>query len=165
MYLLDSNVLINAKNGYYPFSLVPGFWTWILNQAQSGRLFSVPSVKQELRDQEDQLSRWIRELPPSFWLSKSPGYALKLQEIAQWAAESTQYTPEAIQVFYASADFHLVAHAADSSCRLVTDERSRASSRTRVMIPQVCEAMGIRPISAITWIQHEAKRFEAFGSG
>lgn len=29
MYLLDTNVLIEAKNRYYAFDLAPGFWAWI----------------------------------------------------------------------------------------------------------------------------------------
>lgn len=29
MYLIDSNVLIEAKNRYYAFDIAPGFWTWL----------------------------------------------------------------------------------------------------------------------------------------
>jgi hypothetical protein len=162
MYLLDSNVLINAKNGYYPFSLVPGFWTWVMEEATSSRLFSVPRVRQELKDQEDQLSRWVGELPNGFWLRNTPGYAIRLNELANWVANEPRYTSEAVQTFLASADYHLVAHAADSCFKLVSDERSRQNSQSRVMIPQACAPSGVKAISAISWIQHEATRFEAF---
>ena len=29
MYLLDTNVFIEAKNRYYSFDLAPGFWEWL----------------------------------------------------------------------------------------------------------------------------------------
>ena len=29
MYLLDTNVFIEAKNRYYAFDIAPGFWTWL----------------------------------------------------------------------------------------------------------------------------------------
>ena len=33
-YLVDANVLIEAKNRYYAFDIAPGFWKW-LNQAHA----------------------------------------------------------------------------------------------------------------------------------
>ena len=30
MYLLDSNVFIEAKNRHYPFDVVPAFWDWLV---------------------------------------------------------------------------------------------------------------------------------------
>lgn len=29
MFLVDSNVLIEAKNRYYAFDIAPGFWAWL----------------------------------------------------------------------------------------------------------------------------------------
>ena len=29
MFLVDSNVLIEAKNRYYAFDIAPGFWKWL----------------------------------------------------------------------------------------------------------------------------------------
>ena len=28
-YLIDSNIFIELKNGYYNFALCPGFWHWL----------------------------------------------------------------------------------------------------------------------------------------
>lgn len=38
-YLLDSNVLIEAKQRYYDFGVCPGFWEWltVANTAQQSR--------------------------------------------------------------------------------------------------------------------------------
>ena len=40
-YLLDSDVLIQAKNAHYGFDICPGFWAWIERKYQSGQAFSV----------------------------------------------------------------------------------------------------------------------------
>jgi len=29
MFLVDANVLIEAKNRYYAFDIAPGFWAWL----------------------------------------------------------------------------------------------------------------------------------------
>lgn len=47
MYLVDSNVLITAKNGYYSFAICPGFWDWILSAHAAGRLSSNKHVYRE----------------------------------------------------------------------------------------------------------------------
>lgn len=37
MYLLDTNVFIEAKNRYYAFDLAPGFWEGLDADAAAGR--------------------------------------------------------------------------------------------------------------------------------
>lgn len=38
MYIIDSDVLIDAKNRHYGFDFVPAFWEWIARQHQAGRV-------------------------------------------------------------------------------------------------------------------------------
>ena len=47
-YLLDSDVLITAKNRYYAFTICPGFWESVLHGHSCGRLHSIDRVRQEL---------------------------------------------------------------------------------------------------------------------
>lgn len=44
MYLLDTNVLIEAKNRYYAFDLAPGFWAWIGEAHRQGVTCSIKHV-------------------------------------------------------------------------------------------------------------------------
>lgn len=41
MYLIDSVVLITAKNSYYAFDLCPGFWNNLLDKHQGGLVHSL----------------------------------------------------------------------------------------------------------------------------
>ena len=60
-YLVDANVLIEAKNRYYAFDIAPGFWKW-LNQAHSqGTVFSIEKVGEELGRGNDELADWAKK--------------------------------------------------------------------------------------------------------
>lgn len=48
MYLVDSNVLIEAKNRYYAFDIAPGFWEWLERAHRTGCVFSIEKVEEEL---------------------------------------------------------------------------------------------------------------------
>ena len=48
MYLIDSDVFIDAKNRHYGFDIVPAFWTWIEQQHRAGRVYTVQRVADEV---------------------------------------------------------------------------------------------------------------------
>ena len=65
-YLLDTNILIEAKNGFYAFDLCPGFWEWI-KAYQDMR--SIQMVKDEILEGNDLLSEWTdSELSDDYFL-------------------------------------------------------------------------------------------------
>ncbi|MEI6451331.1 MAG: DUF4411 family protein, partial [Actinomycetes bacterium] len=63
-YLVDANVLIEAKNRYYSFSICPGFWDALIWHAGSGSVRSVDVVKTELADGNDDLAALIKHAAP-----------------------------------------------------------------------------------------------------
>ena len=48
MYLLDSDVFIDAKNRHYGFDIVPAFWDWLSQAHADGRVFTVERCAQEV---------------------------------------------------------------------------------------------------------------------
>ena len=62
-YLIDSDVLITAKNRYYAFSICPGFWASLLHGHTLGQLHSIDRVQQELLNgsPDDDLVQWVRQ--------------------------------------------------------------------------------------------------------
>ena len=48
VYVVDSDVLITAKNLYYAFDICPGFWRCLLHHHRRGRVFSIDPVRREL---------------------------------------------------------------------------------------------------------------------
>lgn len=66
MYIIDTNVLIEAKNRYYAFDLAPGFWEWLDLHHHEGTLASIEQVKSEIIRGNDKLSEWAKEHPDFF---------------------------------------------------------------------------------------------------
>lgn len=44
MYLVDANVLIEAKNRYYAFDIAPGFWEWLEGAHAAGEVGSIEAT-------------------------------------------------------------------------------------------------------------------------
>nr|WP_236688741.1 DUF4411 family protein [Clavibacter michiganensis] len=123
MYLLDTNVFIEAKNRYYAFDLAPGFWDWLEADADAGVIGSIEEVNDELVAGADELAGWARAHPDMFE-SADQQTALKLAELATWAS-SGQFTQAAVDEFLDVADYYLVAHAAAHGHTVVTHEIRR----------------------------------------
>jgi len=48
MFLVDANVLIEAKNRYYGFDIAPGFWDWLDMANGRSIVCSIEPVRMEL---------------------------------------------------------------------------------------------------------------------
>lgn len=60
MYLVDANVLIDAKNRYYAFDIAPGFWEWLGGAHAAGEVGSIEAVRKELVEGNDELAEWAK---------------------------------------------------------------------------------------------------------
>lgn len=141
-YLLDSNVLIEAKDRYYGFDFHPGFWTWLIDANANGVLCSIEKVADELKAREDQLSAWVRDRDDSFFLKPDDPVTASLQACSTWVTGCGQYEPAAINTFLSAADYYLVAHAHAHGHTVVTHERPE-NSRYKVKIPNACVGMNV----------------------
>lgn len=66
LYLLDANVLITAKDSYYPLDTVPEFWEWLEHMALQGRVKIPVEIFEEIREGPkkvgaDLLYAWIQQ--------------------------------------------------------------------------------------------------------
>lgn len=141
MYLVDANVLIEAKNRYYAFDIAPGFWEWLEGAHAAGEVCSIEAVKTELVGRADDLSAWAKR-NGSFFQSIDQATTAHFPALSAWAASRT-FTPAALAEFAGNqADYQLVAHARGHNLVLVTHERPDPNSRKRVKIPDACAAIG-----------------------
>lgn len=146
-YLVDSDVLISAKNRYYAFDLCPGFWDSVVHAHHSGRLRSIDKVKQELllgRPDED-LVRWVkRDLPAGFFLSCADREVISaFGEVMLWVQRHPNYFDQAKAAFATKADGWLVAYARVHGIRVATNEQSAPEARREVKLPDVCLQFGV----------------------
>lgn len=154
-YLLDANILIDAKNRYYGFNLCPGFWKWLDHAHEKGLILSVKKVRDELMERQDRLTLWCKPRSNMF-VDTNDGKTFESQKIlSTWVIEN--YRPAAQAKFLGDADFILVAHAHAYSHVVVTSEV--ASNGFEVKIPNACKMMGVKNMTPFEMLAAEKVKF------
>ncbi len=158
MYLLDSDVLIDAKNHHYAFDLVPGFWEWVAQAHLQSQVFTVQQVVEEILAGGDELAAWMSGQPETFKLRPQATDAPSLQRVSEWAI-SAQYRQGAADTFLAAADYFLVGQALSLGYTVVTAEKPAPSSEKKIKIPDACNAVGVPWISLFEMLKAEGAKF------
>lgn len=142
MYLVDANVLIEAKNRYYAFDIAPGFWAWLDRAHEQAVACSIEAVRNELLEGNDELADWART-NAAFFRAIDQGTTQHFPTLTAWAS-SRDITQAALVDFTGNnADYLLVAYAREHQHVAATHERSQPNARGRVLIPDACIAMGV----------------------
>lgn len=161
-YLVDANVLIEAKNRYYAFDIAPGFWTWLEQAHDRGVVLSIEKVSKELRRGDDELATWAKTYR-EFFLPIDQSTTRFFAPLSIWA-QSQNFTPAALSGFSANdADYLLVAFAAAHGHTVVTHEIAGSGSRKRVKIPDACRALGVSYVNTFQMLRNTGTVFEFRG--
>lgn len=145
-YLLDANTFMEASRLYYGFDFAPGFWTWLRNSGNSGRVHSISQVKSEITAGTGDLVSWANAMPDDdFWLPDTAESIAHVSVLSAWADDPARpYRDYAVAEFLGSADLRLIAQAQAIGATLVTREKPEPLSKKRVKIPDVCNAHGVQ---------------------
>ena len=157
VYLLDSNVFIQAKNLYYGFDFCPAFWDWLVEQNIKGKVASIEKVSDELREGGDELNDWALAQGDRFFLPPDGTVMPATVSVSEWAGGQT-YKPAAVATFLQVADYWLVAHALAHKCVVVTHEVP-ADSASKIKIPNACIGLGLRCINPYEMLRRERAKF------
>ncbi len=143
MYLLDSNIFIQAKNLHYGFDFCPAFWDFLLQQHQQGKIFSVDKVKDEITTGDDELADWAKNSDLiDFFLPSDTQTATEFLPINQWIV-GQNYQNFAINEFMQVADYYLIAQAKQRDAIIVTHEVP-SDGLKKIKIPNVCLGLSIQ---------------------
>lgn len=156
-YLLDSNVLITAKNNHYGFDFCPAFWEWLDTAHASSTVVSVERVDDELTQRDDDLSDWARARR-AFFLPLTGADVRAVAQVNRWANDSPDYDAAAKAEFADAADSFLVAQALAGSHTVVTHERI-SDGRKRIKIPNAAAAHGVKWCTPFHMLRVERARF------
>lgn len=157
MYLIDSNVLIQAKNLHYEFDICPGYWNWLDIAHADQRVSSVERVGNELAAGNDQLTTWAAARS-SFFVAPDHAVVNSLALVSQWVVSQT-FAQAAISEFLSVADYYLIAQAHAHGHVVVSHEKFDANIRKKVKIPNVCKGLGVRCISNFEMLKMENAQF------
>lgn len=147
-YIVDANVFVQGKNFHYDFAFCQGFWDWIEVGHNSGVIYSVQKVKDELlRGKNGDAARnWALTMPDDFFVKDAGDAAVMTQYAAamKWAAGSAHYKQQAKNEFADAhrADAFLLACAKAHGYCIVTQEKHNADKTTAIPIPTAALALG-----------------------
>ena len=155
MYVLDTNVFIDAANTYYAFDLTPGYWDFIVRLFDSQRAVSITHVYDELvrEDDEDPLRVWAKRNSKHFFVPDDLVVA-SYQQVMRWA-RGQSYKLSAINDFQSVADSWIVAHALAYGRVVVTREKPAPGSKKRIKIPDACDALNVKYLDPFTMLRDE----------
>ena len=164
MYLVDANILIDAKNRFYAFDIAPGFWAWLDQVHRNEQVMSIDAVRDELLAGDDELADWARARR-DFFLPADQLTVQNFAPLSTWAA-SQYYKPAALREFTSDqADFVLIAHAAGHGDIVVTHEQPSPDSRKKIKIPDACAAVGVETADIFTVLRRTGAILQLRGEG
>ena len=163
IFVVDSNFFIEAHRKSYPLDIVPSFWMKVKQLAEDNKIISIDKVKNELFKHEDALKQWCdANLPVDFFKDTTlvlPQYA----NVAAWAiSRNTHYMPNALAEFLHAdeADAFLIAFALAEPVNrtLVTQEISEPQRKSKVKIPEACDALDVSYCNTIEMLRRLGER-------
>jgi hypothetical protein len=144
-YLVDANVLMEAKRRYYRFDLCPGFWACLAWQHKQGSIGSIDRVRVEIEEGKDDLAHWAKRTCPKTFFSATTDakVAAAYGKIIAWVQSQVRYSPAAKAEFAQVADGWLIAYSNVHNLIVVTHEAPAPESRKEVKIPDVCNQFSV----------------------
>jgi predicted nucleic acid-binding protein len=143
-YLFDTNIFITSKN-QLPVDVWPTFWHRMTELIRGGRIFTSTKVKEEIERGKDELTDWMKHhAMKGFYIPLDVDILAQYAATQNWARGNAIFNLSALQTYADVADAYLVATAAAKNMVLVTYEKSNPTSKRRVMIPDACQALGVR---------------------
>lgn len=155
MYVLDTNVFIDAANAYYAFDLAPGYWEFLVRLFNSGHAVSIKQVSDELdkAGNEDPVRVWAKANKKHF-VAPDARVLASYQQVIDWA-KGQSYERNAISEFQRVADSWIVAHALTYEWVVVTREKPAPGSKKRIKIPDACTGVGVECTSPFDMLRRE----------
>jgi hypothetical protein len=146
-YWLDSDVLIQAKDGLFSFEIAAEFWIFLEEQASVGSLCSSTQVYGEImrfQDKEDALVKWAMPRRTSgLFCLPDRDVQTACGQVGDYVVKTYTKRPPAVAQFLGGADPWIIAHAMCDGGTVVSHESRLDKSALRPKIPNVCHAFGV----------------------
>jgi Domain of unknown function (DUF4411) len=143
LHLIDANVLITAKNQYYPFEGVPEFWDWLAHMGTEGAIKMPLEIIEEIVGGEDDLAKWVSEksIREALCLDEEVDLGLVQQVMNHYAPDLND-----AEIIAIGRDPFLIAYGMKDRTQrvIVTVEASKPTcQRANRRIPDLCNDLGL----------------------
>jgi hypothetical protein len=145
VYVLDTNVFVQAHRRHYAFEICPGFWDCLIHHHQAGRIISIDRVRAEILA-GDALETWAKDSAPAALFASTAERTItnNYPAMVGWVQAEAQFKAEAKSEFAQVADGWICAYAkAHSQHVVVTHEELSPDAKKRVPLPNVCTQFGV----------------------
>jgi len=162
VYVLDTNVFIEAARRYYAYDIAPAFWQALTEYASSGRVLSIDRVKAELDRGKDELAEWADgQFHQWFASTNDPDVLDAYRQIMIWSQSQSQFTDEAKAEFARAdnADAWVVAYAKAKSYVVVTHEKFDPNVRRKIPLSNVCKAFSVSDVDTFQMLRALGVKF------
>jgi len=157
IYVLDTNVLIQAHRNYYSFDLAPGFWDSLPEFAV--RIHVIDWVRSEMVDgHDDELAQWVRGAGAVLCQRVMDldevrrAVVPEYQAIVTLVQKTARFQERWRRDFLACADPWVIAYAKVIGGTVVTMEQP-ASAGSKVKIPDICDAVSVAWINTYSMLR------------
>lgn len=157
-YLLDTNILIQAKNEYYGFDVCPGFWDWLTVRNSASGVFSIEPVFKELQKTQDELAVWASDRQSAFFLPLDAPANAAMSQVAA-VVQRGGFKPHAVHEFMKGADPFVIAYAMAHKITVVTHEVHIPGAVRKVRIPTICKSLNVPCVRTFDMLRSENVRF------
>jgi hypothetical protein len=154
LFLLDTNVLIDANRDYYALDRVPEFWDWLVHFGTEGQVKIPIEILEEIAKGRDELAVWARQAPVRTALLL--GEHVEPNVVARVTDEGYASDLTDDEVVKIGRDPFLVAYALVSSrdrCVVTTEGSRPRAQRANRHLPDVCAQFGVRSINTFELIR------------
>jgi len=148
VFLMDANSFIAPYRQYYPFDMVPGFWSHIKECIGNGSIVIARKVFDEVMSGGDDLSNWVDQFRSKTLDHRDKNIVIACGKILDYLRTSHKYNDEAAYAWSGNkiADPWLIATAHVYGQTVVTFEKS-SNSPNKPKIPDICERFGVKHCS------------------
>lgn len=156
-YVLDSNFFIQAHRLNYPFDVLPSFWTKIGQLAYQQAIISIDKVRDEIFQNDDELTTWCKSNLPSGFFEDSSIAINEYSLLVSWAnGKSDHFQRRAIEQFLDNdyADAWMIAYAMNQNLPILTHEKSEPERKSRIKIPDVCIVLGVNYFNTVEMLRN-----------
>lgn len=143
LFLIDSNILIEAKNRHYGFDFCPAFWDFLDGEIDKTTIFTIKEVYAELSNANDDLAHWIKDRKDSSFVVTvdDENTQKEFAKIAQYVVSN--FSQAEANKFLSVADPWLIAKAKVMEATIVTHEVYAQPNPKKVKIPNICVHFGV----------------------
>ena len=150
-YSFDTSAFINGRRDMLRPTFLPGLWERVESMIAAGSIRSVDEVERELSQQDDEIHRWAKAQAGLF----VPIEVDVQRETRNILAEHPKLV--GIGSGRSGADPFVVALGRARADVVVTEETRRSIERPK--IPDVCDAIGVRCIGLVDFVEEQGWTF------